>query len=111
VASARAGLGPSLLEVVTYRIDAHFPTEAAFLGRFDYRTDAEIDSWRRRDPIGRLRHRLLADGTLDQPGADRIHAEVERAVAAAFAAAEAVDGPAREDVTHYRYFNEVTVNV
>lgn len=107
---ARAGLGPSLLEVVTYRIDAHFPTEADFLGRFDYRSDVEIDAWRLRDPIARFEGRLLASGVTDQElGA--IKGEVADRVAEAFASVVASPGPELRDAYRYRYLEEVTADV
>ena len=110
VERARAGLGPSLLEVVTYRIDAHFPTEADFLGRFDYRTDEEIDGWRLRDPIARFEGRLLAEGVTDAEIA-AIKGEVTDMVAGVFASVDALPGPALRDAYHYRYLEEVTADV
>ncbi|AYF74988.1 pyruvate dehydrogenase (acetyl-transferring) E1 component subunit alpha [Nocardia yunnanensis] len=51
---ARAGAGPSFIEAITYRMGPH--TTADDPTR--YRTDAELELWRGRDPIDRLR-RLL----------------------------------------------------
>lgn len=49
VALARDGGGPSFLECVTYRFEGHHTMEKQF--RLDYRTEAEIDQWRLRDPL------------------------------------------------------------
>lgn len=49
IARARAGQGPTLLECRTYRFVGHFTAEKA-LG-LKYRTDAEIETWRERDPL------------------------------------------------------------
>jgi 2-oxoisovalerate dehydrogenase E1 component alpha subunit len=54
VARARAGGGPSFIEAITYRMGPH--TTADDPTR--YRTAAELELWRRRDPIDRMR-RLL----------------------------------------------------
>jgi acetoin:2,6-dichlorophenolindophenol oxidoreductase subunit alpha len=55
---ARRGGGPTLVEAKTYRFCEH----AANMGRvFSYRTDAEIDDWRLRDPIELFRRRLTLD--------------------------------------------------
>jgi len=52
--SLRGGRGPVLLEAVTYRYRGHY------LGDPDnYRTKDEIEQWRKRDPIDRLRRQLL----------------------------------------------------
>src|SRR5580704_2675941 len=58
VARARSGGGPTLIECKTYRTRAH----AEGMGDFTYRTREEVDEWRARDPITRLRDRCLADG-------------------------------------------------
>jgi acetoin:2,6-dichlorophenolindophenol oxidoreductase subunit alpha len=55
VRRARAGEGPTLIEAKTYRYLDH----AANMGRdLGYRTDAEIEDERRRDPIAKFRDRL-----------------------------------------------------
>lgn len=56
VRRARAGEGPTLVEAKTYRFNDH---AAAFKG-FYYRSDAEVERWRLRDPIALFRKYLLA---------------------------------------------------
>ncbi|WP_152188773.1 pyruvate dehydrogenase (acetyl-transferring) E1 component subunit alpha [Georgenia satyanarayanai] len=58
---ARSGGGPTLIEAYTYRMGAH--TTADDPTR--YRTSAEEDYWRERDPIARLRAHLTAQGQAD----------------------------------------------
>ena len=57
VARARKGDGPTLLEMRTYRVRGHVETESTFLPA-PYRTEAEIDVWRERDPIAGVARRL-----------------------------------------------------
>jgi TPP-dependent pyruvate/acetoin dehydrogenase alpha subunit len=53
---ARAGEGPTLVEAKTYRYLDH----AANMGRdLGYRTQAEVDEWRRRDPIALFEEKLI----------------------------------------------------
>ena len=60
---ARAGGGPSLVETDTYRFFGH----AGGADRSElYRTRAEVDRWRERDPLDLLRARLLAAGIGEQ---------------------------------------------
>jgi pyruvate dehydrogenase E1 component alpha subunit len=74
---ARSGEGPGLIECMTYRFGPHHTME--FRIRLSYRTQQEIDEWRRRDPLdiqgGRItpaeRHRLDAE-------ADELLAEAEK---------------------------------
>lgn len=54
---ARRGEGPTLLEAVTYRIGPH--TTADDPAR--YRSDGEVEEWRRKDPIERIRRFLISE--------------------------------------------------
>jgi pyruvate dehydrogenase E1 component alpha subunit len=69
VALARDGGGPSFLECATYRFEGHHTMEKQF--RLAYRTDAEIESWRLRDPLNRAAAGLPAEAR------ERIDAEIE----------------------------------
>jgi acetoin:2,6-dichlorophenolindophenol oxidoreductase subunit alpha len=57
VRRARAGDGPSIVEVMTYRFSEH---SEGLLHAGAYRPPAEIDDWKRRDPIV-LFGRVLTD--------------------------------------------------
>ena len=57
----RSGGGPTFIEAVTYRYNGHNTGETA-----GYRTDEEVEEWRRvRDPIDALRRAMEAGGLLD----------------------------------------------
>ncbi|MEV7995312.1 pyruvate dehydrogenase (acetyl-transferring) E1 component subunit alpha [Streptomyces sp. NPDC086077] len=64
VRHARAGGGPTLVEAVTYRLEAH--TNADDDKR--YRADSELDAWRDHDPITLLERELTGRGWLDEAG-------------------------------------------
>lgn len=64
VRHARAGGGPTLVEAVTYRMEAH--TNADDDKR--YRADSEVAAWREHDPIDLLERELTARGLLDEDG-------------------------------------------
>jgi pyruvate dehydrogenase E1 component alpha subunit len=59
---ARRGEGPCFIEAHTYRIQGHLEAEDLFLAGGKYRDKKEIDEWRARDPIDRLKGRLLSAG-------------------------------------------------
>ncbi|MFK4189361.1 pyruvate dehydrogenase (acetyl-transferring) E1 component subunit alpha [Streptomyces sparsogenes] len=61
VRRARGGGGPTLVEAVTYRVDAH--TNADDAGR--YRSEAEVEAWRAHDPITLLEEAMRDRGLLD----------------------------------------------
>jgi pyruvate dehydrogenase E1 component alpha subunit len=75
---ARTTGEPTLVEVVTYRFRGHSMSDPGL-----YRTKEEVEEWRRRDPLGRCRQRLvdlgMQDAALDELEAD-VRAEIEDAV-------------------------------
>jgi pyruvate dehydrogenase E1 component alpha subunit len=58
VARARRGEGPSFIETITYRYADH----AVNMGRLLLDRGAEVDEWKKRDPINLYRDKLLASG-------------------------------------------------
>ncbi len=75
VARARAGQGPSLIEGRTYRYHDH----SLGLGRIvraPYRDEAEVEEWKKRDPILIHTDRLLSQGVAPQAEIDHIEDEV-----------------------------------
>ncbi|GAA3122579.1 pyruvate dehydrogenase (acetyl-transferring) E1 component subunit alpha [Streptomyces echinatus] len=73
VRHARAGGGPTLIEAVTYRIDAHTNADDATR----YRGDAEVAAWRAHDPIELLERELTARGLLDEAAVDAARQDAE----------------------------------
>ncbi|MFF2075075.1 pyruvate dehydrogenase (acetyl-transferring) E1 component subunit alpha [Kitasatospora sp. NPDC058162] len=78
VERARAGDGPTLVEALTYRIEAHTNADDATR----YRTEPEVDAWREHDPIllmdRALRELDLLDDELVQSAADEAEALAAR---------------------------------
>jgi 2-oxoisovalerate dehydrogenase E1 component len=86
---ARAGGGATLLECKTYRTRAH----AEGMGDFNYRSREDVEAWKARCPLQRLRRRLLDEGIAGAAELDGIEAEVERAVEESRRLAEASPWP------------------
>ncbi|MFJ5774822.1 pyruvate dehydrogenase (acetyl-transferring) E1 component subunit alpha [Streptomyces sp. NPDC093094] len=78
VRHARAGGGPTLVEAVTYRIDAHTNADDATR----YRGDAEVEAWRDHDPILLLERELTARGLLDEQAVQAAREDAETMAAA-----------------------------
>ncbi|MDX6399734.1 MAG: acetoin:2,6-dichlorophenolindophenol oxidoreductase subunit alpha [Gaiellaceae bacterium] len=57
LAHAREGNGPAFIEALTYRFVGHSRSDPGA-----YRPAGELESWKKRDPIVRLRAQLEADG-------------------------------------------------
>ncbi|MFJ2161578.1 pyruvate dehydrogenase (acetyl-transferring) E1 component subunit alpha [Streptomyces sp. NPDC087856] len=64
VRHAREGGGPTLVEAITYRMEAHTNADDATR----YRGDTEVEAWRAHDPIALLEHELTERGLIDEDG-------------------------------------------
>lgn len=72
---ARNGDGPTLIECKTYRHRGHFEGDAQV-----YRSPEEIQAWKQKDPIERLKKRLLEMGMLTEADDARVREEVIGAI-------------------------------
>lgn len=72
---ARVGDGPTFVECKTYRQRGHHVGD-----REKYRTDEEIQEWLKRDPIIRLRDKLVRDKIAKKAELDKIDEEVMKEV-------------------------------
>ncbi len=59
---ARRGEGPTFIEAYTYRMGAHTTSDDPTR----YRTAAEVEQWKDRDPIARMAHYVLSSGAADE---------------------------------------------
>ncbi len=75
IARARAGKGPSLIESQTYRWKGHSKSDANL-----YRTQEEINEWKRRCPIVRFRRKLVEMKVLTNEEAEAIDKEAIREI-------------------------------
>ena len=92
---ARSGAGPTLIECKTYRWRAH--TER--IGQPDPRDKAEVEAWKRNDPIALLERQLRDQGDLDDAGLRTMAGDIMAALEAAVAFAEASPFPLPEQAT------------
>lgn len=99
VKRAKAGDGPTLFECKTYRTRPH----AEGMGDFTYRTREDVDAWKAKCPIERLRATLLQSGSASASELEALEAEIQREVEAAQTAAEAAPWPDPETATTHVY--------
>ena len=90
----RAGGGPRFVEMVTYRFRAHSMYDAEL-----YRDAAEVEEWKKRDPIVLFGARLREAGLLDGAELERIEREVAAELEEAVEAAEAAEWEPVADLT------------
>ncbi|MGJ3264842.1 MAG: thiamine pyrophosphate-dependent dehydrogenase E1 component subunit alpha [Salinarimonas sp.] len=87
IAAVRAGQGPRLLHVKTYRITGHTAADAGA-----YRGADEVAAWRARDPIARLAA-ALAEAGVDPARLEAARTEAEAEMAAVLDDARAAPWP------------------
>ena len=81
--AVRAGGGPYFLELRTYRFRAHSMYDPEL-----YRSKAEVETWKARDPIPAWSARLRAAGALDDAALAALEREIASEIEAAVAFAE-----------------------
>ncbi len=92
MARARSGGGPTLVECKTYRLMPHTSDD----DDRRYRSPEEVQEWRQRDPLPRLRRYLVGRGLLTAEGAENLEIEVRAEIDEAARRAEAAAPPAAE---------------
>lgn len=70
----RTGNGPVLIEAFTYRMDAHTTTDDPTR----YRLTDELEAWKLKDPIERVRVHLVRDYGITQDYFDHVQAEADQ---------------------------------
>ncbi len=103
VARARRGEGPTLIECQTYRTVGHSRGDPGA-----YRPKEEVELWKQKDPIARLRRSLIADEAATESEIAVIEAEADREIETAVAFAEASPPPQPEDALLHVYGEQVT---
>ncbi|HEY7187088.1 MAG TPA: pyruvate dehydrogenase (acetyl-transferring) E1 component subunit alpha [Vicinamibacterales bacterium] len=98
VSRIRSGSGPELLEFRTYRFRAHSMFDAEL-----YRDKAEVEEWKRRDPIRSFAARLEQERVIDLPAHAALVADVEAEIDRAVAFAEAGTWEPVEELTRDVY--------
>jgi 2-oxoisovalerate dehydrogenase E1 component alpha subunit len=98
---ARANLGPTLIELFTYRAGAHSTSDDPSR----YRPGDEYEHWPLGDPIVRLKHHLIAIGAWDENRHAALVTEVEAEIDAANREAQRIgvhsDGPHHDAATMF----------
>jgi pyruvate dehydrogenase E1 component alpha subunit len=70
---ARDGQGPTLVEAYTYRMGAHTTTDDPTR----YRLSDDVERWKLRDPIARVRVYLMRNGLAEQEFFDAVEGEAD----------------------------------
>ncbi len=96
---ARTEHRPTFIEAVTYRLGDHTTADDARR----YRDQAEVDAWKKRDPLLRLRNYLSERTLWDDDREKALAVRAKKEVAAAARRAEEIADPARTDMFDFLY--------
>lgn len=89
---ARAGKGPTLLEIETYRFAGHSRSDPGH-----YRAAEEVASWKERDPIARYEKQLSTEALITPEDMAGFKAAIDRELEEAIHLAERDPSPKPED--------------
>jgi 2-oxoisovalerate dehydrogenase E1 component len=103
VSRARSGAGPTLIECRTYRTRPH----AEGMGDFTYRTREEVEEWKTRCPIARLKRHLLEANLATDAELSAIESAILTETEKAHAAAESSPWPDPGTATRHVYAETV----
>jgi 2-oxoisovalerate dehydrogenase E1 component alpha subunit len=98
VGITRGGGGPTLVELKCYRYQPHTSDD----DDSRYRTKAEVDEWKARDPVVHARAYLLQSGATERD-LEQIRAALEAEIEAAITQAEREPDPRPEDASRHVY--------
>ena len=101
VSRARSGNGPTLLECQTYRFHGHFTAERALGIR--YRTESEVEMWKRRDPVNSWGACLEELGYLNGAERDKLDDEVDKLLDEAVEYARSSPWPEQAEALEHMY--------
>jgi len=101
---ARSGNGPTLIEAYTYRMGAHTTSDDPT----KYRLADELEHWRLKDPIARVRAHLSRHGSADESFFADIDAEASRLAAELRARCLALPEPSMVDAFDWVYAEQTT---
>lgn len=96
---AREGKGPSLIECKTYRFEGHWVGDPIV-----YRTDEEVEKWRKRDPIIKFRKILLGKESFTEEELDNIKKQANQEIQEAVEFAKNSPFPNPKEVEKYVYY-------
>ncbi|HEY5961619.1 MAG TPA: pyruvate dehydrogenase (acetyl-transferring) E1 component subunit alpha [Polyangiaceae bacterium] len=94
VARAAAGLGPTLIEAVTYRMGGHTTSDDPNR----YRGTEDMEPWRQLDPLQRFKEHLMAQGNWDEACQLDLVSDIDRRFREAVTNAESANPPPLESM-------------
>ncbi len=102
VERARSGGGPTFIEAETYRMGAHSSSDDPTR----YRDSREVEEWKARDPVDRVRRKLMVGNLWDERRDQELREKILAEVNAAIEEAEKLPPPAPETLFEDLYADQ-----
>ncbi|MFA4906961.1 MAG: pyruvate dehydrogenase (acetyl-transferring) E1 component subunit alpha [archaeon] len=99
VEEARSGKGPTLIECLTYRLGEHTTADDSK----KYRSESEVQEWRKKDPIARYEKFLAGKGLWNEEYAKKAAEEASAKVESAVSEYEKIPLPSPGEFFDYVY--------
>ena len=96
---ARAGEGPTLIEAFTYQMGAHTTSDDPT----KYRISAEVDIWKAKDPVDRMKKYLLAEGIVDEDWLTTVQEEADELARRLRHTCQTMPDPGHEEMFQHVY--------
>jgi pyruvate dehydrogenase E1 component alpha subunit len=96
VQRARSGSGPTFIESKTYRLMGHTAMDRFHLG--GYRPKGEVEEWEKKDPVVRLRQRIIDLKMASEAELNRIEEKAREEVQEAEKFAKESPYPTKEEI-------------
>ena len=100
--AARSGNGPTFIEAYTYRMGAHTTSDDPT----KYRVSAEVEVWKHRDPIERLKSYLVHTQKADQAFFDALEEEADELAVAVREGCLSMPDPTPDSMFDHIYVEE-----
>ena len=98
----RKGKGPVFIEFVTYRLRGHVGPDDNIQGyRTDIRPEAEIEKWKKNDPITNFEKYLLKNQILENEDLERIKQNIKKEVKDAYLFTKKSNYPKKSELARY----------
>ena len=99
IEKARSGKGPTLIECITYRMSDHTTADDASR----YRDSKEVELWKKKDPVERLRVYMQSKKIWTQDYENRVLSKSSNQVEEAVKEMESQPTPSHEDIFKYTF--------
>jgi len=96
---ARSGEGPTLIEAYTYRLGAHTTSDDPT----KYRKDQEVEEWKAKDPIKRMKAYLIGQGVWTEEQDSKLIEQYDEEALEVFRKVEATGETRLEDIFNYHF--------